>query len=192
MDADYISEDEFWNEWRVIQKSSGDMFEFEDVKDQPINHVWTVLETGDDDNESWYASPGFHIVNRLGYVMTERPWTDELRDAVYFLHEDIDDGERTVFVYRCCSSLDCASAAVLLFGEGEDFADAVIRENCSDRGSFAAEDVGVPTLCDLTSDLRIHEYCGLRVATAMEAESLPLWGSVKALLRRFRAIGDAS
>ena len=92
MDTDYISTDAFWEDWGVIQKSSGDMFDFEEVKDQLVNHVWTVLEAGDGDDGNWYASPGFHVVNRMGYVMTKKPWTDELRDAIYFLddfdHED--------------------------------------------------------------------------------------------------------
>ena len=73
------------------------MFEFKDVKDQPLNHVWTIIESGSDEDSNWYASPGFHIVNRMGYVMTKKPWTDELRDAIYFLddfdHEEDDDGD---------------------------------------------------------------------------------------------------
>lgn len=97
MDADYISEDEFRDERVVVRKSSGDLFEFADVKDQPFNHVWTILESGDGEDDNWYASPGFHTVNRMGYVMTKRPWTDELRDAIYLLddfnHKDDDHGE---------------------------------------------------------------------------------------------------
>ncbi len=97
MDADYISTDEFWDEWGVIQKSDGVMFEFEDVKDEPVNRVWTILESGGGDDGNWYASPGFHVVNRMGYVMTKKPWTDELRDAIYFLddfdHEDEEEDE---------------------------------------------------------------------------------------------------
>jgi hypothetical protein len=99
MDTDFISENEFWDEWEVIQKASGDLFEFSDVKDQPLNHVWTILESGDGDDGNWYASPGFHIVNRIGYVMTKRPWTNELRDAIYFLddfdHEAEEDHEES-------------------------------------------------------------------------------------------------
>lgn len=83
MSTDHISEDEFWDDWGVVQKSSGVMFEFEDVKDQPINHVWTVVESGDDSIGNWYASPGFHIVNRMGYVMTKKSWIDSQRDAIY-------------------------------------------------------------------------------------------------------------
>ena len=190
MDADYISEDEFWNDWEVIQKASGELFEFEDVKNQPLNHVWTIIETGDDDNESWYASPGFHIVNRMGYVMTKRPWVDDLRDAVYFLHEDIDDGTRKIFLYRCNEVSGCVNGAVLLFGEDE-IADDVIRENCDDRGCFMPERAGVPTLSgQVVGNHLSYEYCGLRDATDEETESLPLWGSLKELVRKFRAIND--
>ena len=31
--------------------------------------VWTVLEG---DNNVWYVSKGFHIVNRIGYLITEK------------------------------------------------------------------------------------------------------------------------
>ena len=97
MEAGLISEEEFWEDWEVIQKASGDLFAFEDVKDQPLEHVWTILESDDGDDGNWYASPGIHIVNRIGYVMTKRPWVDEMRDAIYFLddfdHEDFEDGE---------------------------------------------------------------------------------------------------
>lgn len=97
MDSEYISESEFWDEWEVIQKASGDFLDFEDVKGQPLNQVWTIIESADGDDGNWYASPGFHVVNRLGYVMTKRLWTDELCDAIYF-HDDFDracevDGE---------------------------------------------------------------------------------------------------
>lgn len=95
MDGNHISEDEFWDDWAVIQKSSGEMFEFEDVKDQPVNHVWTILESDDGDDGNCYAARGFHVVNRMGCVMTKKPWTDELRDAIYFLddldHQDEDE-----------------------------------------------------------------------------------------------------
>jgi hypothetical protein len=97
MDSEYISESRFWNEWEVIQKASGDLFEFEDVRDKPLNQVWTIIDPANGDDGNWYASPGFHIVNRLGYVMTKRPWTDGTCDAIYF-HNDFDrmdevDGE---------------------------------------------------------------------------------------------------
>jgi hypothetical protein len=97
MEPEYISEDEFWEEWGVIQKADGDLFVYEDVKDMPVNQVWTILESGSDENDNWYASPGLHYVNRLGYVLTQKPWIDETRDAIYFLndmeHDDAADDD---------------------------------------------------------------------------------------------------
>ena len=87
-----ISEDEFWTDWGVVLKPTDDMFTFHDVKDQPLNNVWSIIESGSDLDGNWYASPGFHVVNRIGYVMTRRPWANDTPDAVYFL-DDFDHGE---------------------------------------------------------------------------------------------------
>jgi len=38
------------------------------------NQVWTII---DSDGE-WYVLPGFHIVNRLGYFVTEQVYNEEL------------------------------------------------------------------------------------------------------------------
>jgi hypothetical protein len=47
----------------------------------PEQRVWTIIEG--DRSRALYAMPGFHFVNRLGYVVTEQPWTDPGRDAIY-------------------------------------------------------------------------------------------------------------
>jgi hypothetical protein len=39
------------------------------------NHVWTIVE-GDDDSRNVYYSPGFHMVNRVGYAVTHQPHND--------------------------------------------------------------------------------------------------------------------
>lgn len=51
-----------------------DQFERDEVRDLPDNQVWTVVE-GDDGK--LYAITGMHIVNKLHYVVTEEPWTEE-------------------------------------------------------------------------------------------------------------------
>lgn len=85
----YVSEDEFWDSWGVIQKSDGVMFEYADVKGQPVCQVWTIVGSGSDENENWYAMPGIHFVNRMGYVMTKRSWSDGRLDAIYFMRDSI-------------------------------------------------------------------------------------------------------
>lgn len=82
-----ISEDEFWEAWGVRQSADSGLMEFDEVHSYPENHVWTVVESGDDADGNWYAMPGYHYVNRLGYVVTERPWIDYTLDAIYFLDD---------------------------------------------------------------------------------------------------------
>lgn len=195
MRDDYISEAEFDNEWGAFMKPSGGLFEFEDVKDQPLEHVWTIVDTGAYEDENWYAMPGFHIVNKLGYVMTRRAWTSDTSDAIYFLHEDEDDGERNIFVYQYRDASNYkAGGMLLLYGASQDVEEDLIRGCCDTETYFVAEQVGVPALCvqlyafsdgPTDDDHAFHEFQGLRSATAEEIASLPLWGGLRDLTCRF-------
>lgn len=69
---------------------NGDLLCFDDIRSCPDDVIWTVIESGDDSDGSWYAIPGAHLVNALGYVTTTRPWTDETQQAIYFL-DDLDE-----------------------------------------------------------------------------------------------------
>ncbi len=140
MRDDYISKAEFDNEWGAFVKPSGGLFEFEDVKDQPLEHVWTIVDTGAYEDENWYAMPGFHIVNKLGYIMTRRAWTSDTPDAIYFLHEDEDDGERQVFIYQYRDASNYkAGGMLLLYGASQDVEEDLIRECCD------AENISLPS-----------------------------------------------
>ena len=52
--------------------------ELEFVKDQPENKVWTLM---DDDDGNLVITTGFHVVNRVGYYVTEIPWNREMTFA---------------------------------------------------------------------------------------------------------------
>lgn len=65
------SVDDLDDQFRIQRAPSGDLFHFDQVKDHPINHVWTITEG---DGGTLWAGPGFHVVSRLGYITTERPW----------------------------------------------------------------------------------------------------------------------
>ena len=78
-----ISEDDFFGEWGASVRVDGDMFFFDDVKDQPVNHVWSITDSGGERPDHWIAAPGFHLVNVLGYVTTRQPWGDDTPDAFY-------------------------------------------------------------------------------------------------------------
>jgi len=87
-DPNIGTEDELEEQFIPVQKASGDLYTFAEVKDQPINHVWTVVDDGGE-TESWYAEPGFHIVNVMGYLVTLNPWTDEGK-TYYWYFDDRD------------------------------------------------------------------------------------------------------
>lgn len=86
-----ISEDDFEERYLPRQADSGDLFEFDELKRMGIEDrfVWTIVEG---DSGDLYASAGYHLVNRLGYIITEVPWTTGLEEAVWHRFES-DDGE---------------------------------------------------------------------------------------------------
>lgn len=49
------------------------------VRNQPENRVWTLV---DDDEGNPTIVSGFHLVNRIGYFVTEEPWTEECTVAL--------------------------------------------------------------------------------------------------------------
>lgn len=47
--------------------------EFDYVKNYPRQHVWTLIDEGDE----LVISSGLHYVNRIGYIITESPATSK-------------------------------------------------------------------------------------------------------------------
>lgn len=45
----------------------------------PIERVWTVV---DGDSGAQWAMPGGHLVNRVAYIVTEKPWPHENIDGM--------------------------------------------------------------------------------------------------------------
>lgn len=198
MSNEHISEDELWEKWGVILKADGAMFDHDDVKDHPLEHVWTIVDTCVYEDENWYAMPGFHIVNKLGYIMTKRAWTADTPDAIYYLHEDEDDGERKVFLYQYRNVPNFKSVGMLLLhGAIHDVEEDMIRDCCDAQTYFVPEQVGVPALREQfhvfggpnDDDHGLHEFQGLRDATIEEIASLPLWGGLRDLTCRFLHTG---
>jgi hypothetical protein len=57
--------------------------EYEEAKrkaGEDCKYLWTILEG---DSGKWYLSPGFHLVNRMAYVITAKPWDEKTRDYKY-------------------------------------------------------------------------------------------------------------
>lgn len=69
-----------WKQWEETYKPVNDtMFDFVDevieVSQSP-HHIWTVV---DNNPNSVYLDviPGYRLFNRLGFFVTEVPWTDK-------------------------------------------------------------------------------------------------------------------
>lgn len=75
-----ITEDDFEHQYNPEQ------VDYEEARRSPVERVWTIVE-GDDGN--LYAAPGYRVVNRLGYVVTERPWPSADVIAVWCDFEDM-------------------------------------------------------------------------------------------------------
>ncbi len=81
-----LTENEFEERYRPYVQPSGDYFEFEDVEKKPLHTVWTLVE-GDGPWCHLYATPGFHIVNVMGYCRTEVPWVNGDEVAYWFFDD---------------------------------------------------------------------------------------------------------
>lgn len=49
--------------------------ELQKVKTHKNNKIWTVI---DGEGSKLYIINGFHCVNRLGYIITEKDWTEDI------------------------------------------------------------------------------------------------------------------
>lgn len=92
-----ISEAEFDEKYRamavtrhgdLIAPSYRDALVFAADNNLSENHIWAITEG--DECESLFANPGAHLVNVIGYVVTEEPWESEDLVAVYFEDESED------------------------------------------------------------------------------------------------------
>lgn len=93
-----ISEDEFDFAFNPLEVTPhGDRMVYSYVEAERIakekglskEHIWTIVE-GDDD--SLYAQAGCHVVNTIGFVVTEKPWVSGVEEAVWYdASEELED-----------------------------------------------------------------------------------------------------
>jgi hypothetical protein len=78
------SEDDF-EAFKPIPSPDGETYwEHRPTLGYPLEQVWTVVSS--DDGEDAIAAPGYHIVNKEGYLVTEIPWTDI--NQTYYWYKD--------------------------------------------------------------------------------------------------------
>lgn len=90
---DLIPEKDFESIWGAHAKIDGELFSYHELKPFSERSIWTVFEDGsiDDDGYSdnnWYAMPGIVSPHALGYVVTQKPWTETTPDAIWSLDSD--------------------------------------------------------------------------------------------------------
>lgn len=95
IDAKLISERDFEGTWGAHVKSNGDLFLWSEVASLPVNRVWTVYDVDDVRAEGRhylhsYATPGMVPSMASGYVVTDKPWTSETPDAIWYWDDDED------------------------------------------------------------------------------------------------------
>ena len=59
-----------------------------------LHHIWTVLESGVVGNDRLYLSAGVHLVNAIGYVVTEEPWVTGFEESVW--DDTVEDDEASM------------------------------------------------------------------------------------------------
>lgn len=56
--------------YTLVDKDGSSTHEYPDVKDMDFRHVWSVIEG---DQGDLVCMPGFHVVNKIHYVVSEEP-----------------------------------------------------------------------------------------------------------------------
>jgi len=62
----------------IVFETYGKELDF--VMRQDKNHIWTLV---DGDDGKLYVSPGYHLCNRVHYLITEVPWVSKDIEALY-------------------------------------------------------------------------------------------------------------
>lgn len=83
-----LTEDEFDARFTVVPDARGDSVRptFGGIQ-ADSKHLWTILDA----EGSLYAVTGLHYVNRIGYLLTEEAWDQEIEAVWYAPSDDEDD-----------------------------------------------------------------------------------------------------
>lgn len=99
----YLTADEFEDQfepWESDDPRDGTLKHIEWAELEELRYyitekqIWSVIEA---DNENWYILPGVHAVNRMHFVITNKPWNDETLEVLWVDYEEFyDDVNRCV------------------------------------------------------------------------------------------------
>lgn len=84
-----VNERDFWDTYKpvMLDDAHGYVWQYNELPSKPawsdpLHHIWTIVESGGP-TETLYAVPGYHVVNVVGYTVTDKKWTDEDIEAVW-------------------------------------------------------------------------------------------------------------
>lgn len=90
MPVENLNEDDFDTRFGHVDPADGDFYvETDEASTYPDNQVWTAV---DGDAGGIYLIPGYHQVNRIGYVISQRPWEHENIEVCIEEPEELGDG----------------------------------------------------------------------------------------------------
>jgi hypothetical protein len=89
-----MSDDDWMKEFDPVLNADGSLFEISQNAENfrelvEAQRVWTMLDC----DGSLYLSPGVHWVNRMGYHVTNKPWTNETVDVAWDVRDEDDNEE---------------------------------------------------------------------------------------------------
>jgi hypothetical protein len=87
--------------------------EYEFVKAQDPNHVWTEVDA----DEGTYIVAGWHYVNRIHYYITNKPWNDDIEVPTWIWTQCScveDDGEANPNCTKCEEGMTCVPTDTML------------------------------------------------------------------------------
>ena len=68
-----------WN--GAMFETYGEELDYIRMKAQNANNVWTIIEG---DNDTMFIVSGVHLVNRIGYLITNEEWEEETEVEIEF------------------------------------------------------------------------------------------------------------
>ena len=101
--ATFITEDEWEEAYHAVDNPRDDtmLYDWDEPEDKAIlaktdkHYVWTDIDYDEENDKGirykFAMIAGIHYVNRIGYVITEEPWTNENLVVPYDEYEE--DGE---------------------------------------------------------------------------------------------------
>ncbi|HCA02649.1 hypothetical protein ACTXPD_18605 [Vreelandella alkaliphila] len=95
---DTIAENAFMDEYKpvelereadVMMQTFDEALALAEKRGGGVSNVWSIAEG--DEGDSLYALAGFHHVNVIGFIVTEKAWETGIEEVLWFDSEDMCD-----------------------------------------------------------------------------------------------------